>query len=285
MSRERNNDHKKNENTNLPRAKKSLGQHFLTDTRILDKIVDVGNIFKGDLVLEIGPGRGALTRALLARGARVLAIEKDEALVAFLRDEFATEIKTHELIVLSGDVLDSSEVLMLYLAENVRNPTTNTYKVVANIPYYITGKILRFLFSLEIHPAVIVLLVQEEVAARVAVQDGKKESILSLSIKAFGTPRYRGEVKAEAFSPPPKVDSAILSIENISRKFFDVITEEKFFKIIKQAFSQKRKTILNTLFADDKVRGTAILEKVGLSKVTRPEEISLEKWKELISLL
>jgi 16S rRNA (adenine1518-N6/adenine1519-N6)-dimethyltransferase len=265
---------------NDQKAKKSLGQHFLTDPNILEKIAGAGNVSEGDLVLEIGPGRGALTRSLLDRGARVIAIEKDEALIPTLHNEFKDHIESEKLTLLEGDVLDLKGALESLLSEHAG--IASHYKVVANIPYYITGKILRFLFGLALLPSIVVLLVQEEVARRATVPDGEKESILSLSIKAFGTPHYRGKVKAGSFSPPPKVDSAILSIENISRDYFDSFSEMEFFSVIKCAFSQKRKTLLNTLFSDDKETGRALLERVGLSSTTRPEELMLEEWKGLI---
>lgn len=256
-------------------AKKSLGQHFLTDKNILEKIVRAGEIASDDLVLEIGPGEGALTKSLLETGAKIIAIEKDDDLIPVLSKKFAKEIASGKFSLLHSDVLDTRE----FLEDFFQN---KNYKVVANIPYYITGKIVRFLFSLKTLPTVIVLLVQNEVAERAV---SEKESLLSLSIKAFGTPRYRGKVKAGSFSPPPKVDSAILSIENISREFFSDIKEEKFFEIIRAAFSQKRKTLLNTIFSEDKDRGREILARAELLSSVRPEEIHLDGWKKLLQFL
>jgi len=268
---------------NYPRAKKSLGQHFLTDTHILGKIVDAGNVSSKDVVLEIGPGRGALTRALLDSGARVVAVEKDEGLATLLREELKEYCEDARLVIIEGDILDMRTILQTeLLCVPTKEEGGATYKVVANIPYYITGKILRFLFSLDTLPASIVLLIQDEVARRITVQEGKKESILSLSIKAFGTPSYKGKIKAGSFSPAPKVDSAILSIDQISRDYFDTFTEIQFFDVIKKAFSQKRKTLQNTLFQDNKERGAQILKNFGLSATVRPEELTLEMWKKLI---
>lgn len=257
------------------RAKKSLGQHFLTDKNILEKIVRAGEITSDDLVLEIGPGEGALTKSLLETGAKIIAIEKDNELIPVLEERFAEEIVTGKFSLLHSDVLDSKE----FLEDLFQN---KNYKVVANIPYYITRKIVRFLFSLKTLPETIVLLVQNEVAERV-VSD--KESLLSLSVKAFGTPRYRGKVKAGSFSPPPKVDSAILSIENISRDFFSNISEEEFFETIRAAFSQKRKTLLSTIFSEDKNRGQEIIARAELLPTVRPEEIHLDTWKKLLQFL
>lgn len=261
------------------KAKKSLGQHFLNDPKILEKIVRAGNVEEHDVILEIGPGRGALTEAILQTGARVLVIEKDTELVPLLKETFADYTASGQLHIHEGDVLGSKETIETFMGDG-------KFKVVANIPYYITGKILRFLFSLDDLPSQVVLLVQEEVARRATVEDGKKESLLSLSIKAYGTPFYRGKVKAGSFSPPPKVDSAILSIENISRDFFTGrIDEGLFFKVIKQAFSQKRKTLLNTLFADNKEAGRNALKDLDLTEGVRPEQISLALWGSLIQSL
>lgn len=268
---------------NYPQAKKSLGQHFLTDTHILSKIVDAGHVSKDDTVLEIGPGRGALTRALLDTGARVIAVEKDENLAVLLQETFKEYSEKGQLIIIEGDILDMRVVLEAEFRRAQKMETkSGTYKVVANIPYYITGKILRFLFSLDTLPISIVLLIQDEVARRITVEEGKKESILSLSIKAFGTPSYKGKIKAGSFTPAPKVDSAILSIEDISRNYFDQYTENQFFSVIKKAFSQKRKTLQNTLFHDNKERGARILKNLDLSPTVRPEELMLETWKKLI---
>jgi 16S rRNA (adenine1518-N6/adenine1519-N6)-dimethyltransferase len=268
---------------NYPKAKKSLGQHFLTDKHILEKIVLAGGVSSGDVVLEVGPGRGDLTRVLLEKGARVIAVEVDSALAQMLLDEFSEHVDEKRLYVIEGDILESRTLLEATIQKVCKSNKTNSYKVIANIPYYITGKILRFLFSLELLPNIIVLLIQEEVARRATVVEGEKESLLSLSIKAFGEPHYRGRVKAGSFSPAPKVDSAILSIENITRDYFDLCTEEKFFAVIKKAFSHKRKTLLNTLFNNDKADGMRVLESINLPTTVRPEELTLNNWKELIT--
>lgn len=268
-------DNHKDKETEKVRTKKSLGQHFLSDPNILDKIVRAGRIERGDIVLEIGPGEGALTEALLRAGANIIAIEKDDRLIPILENKFSTEINTGNFLLIHGDVLETRPILEEKLKDQ-------NYKVVANIPYYITGKIVRFLFSLDTLPNTITLLVQDEVARR-ATSD--KESLLSLSIKAFGEPHYRGKVKAGSFSPPPKVDSAILTIENISSSFFSDLSEDLFFETVKKSFSQKRKTLLNTLFADNKELGVEILNGLNLTPTIRPEEIHIDEWKLLIQSL
>jgi 16S rRNA (adenine1518-N6/adenine1519-N6)-dimethyltransferase len=259
-------------------AKKALGQHFLTNAAILKKIVESGNVAAVDVVLEIGPGRGSLTQVLLESGATVIAIEKDVNLVVLLKEKFASAVKSDKLVIIEGDVLKQKYAV----EEAIRRFSGGKYKIISNIPYYITGSIVRLVFSFTALPTTVVLLVQDEVARRVAVPDGKKESILSLSVKAYGLPRRGVKVKAGSFSPAPKVDSAVLIVENVSRSFFSDITEDVFFRILKRAFSQKRKILLNTLFANDKEMGRSVLKEIGLSESVRPENIPLALWKQII---
>ncbi len=235
--------------------KKSLGQHFLHSAHHLEHIADAATIKKGEQVVEIGPGDGALTGELLARGARVLAIEKDRRLIPILKEKFAG--KNFE--VLEGDALEVEP-------ENIVH---GTYKVVGNIPYYITGALLKKFLSTKKQPSLLVFLMQKEVAERIARE--KKESVLSLSVKAYGVPRYAGKVPRGAFVPPPKVDSAILVVSDISRKnFSSAAHEKKFFELVKKAFGQKRKMLRATLKELGK-------EAVRLGE-RRAEDLSIEEW-------
>lgn len=248
-----------------------LGQHFLKSPSAIEKIVAAGAIVPGECVLEIGPGRGVLTRALLAAGARVIAIEKDSALVAELNKTFAKEIAEKTLVLIEGDIRAFDAHIL----------KANHYKLIANIPYYITGEIIRtFLESIH-QPERAVVLIQKEVAERIVARD-KKESILSLSVKAYGTPRMVATVKAGSFSPPPKVDSAILLIENISRDFFTGVSEEAFFTLMKAGFSQKRKqlaTNLASVLGLPREEIEHVFARVGLSHHVRAEDVSLQEWK------
>lgn len=247
------------------RAKKSLGQNFLRSKKALDAIVEAGDIENTDTILEIGPGEGVLTKRLLEKAGKVIAIEKDARLISGLQTQFAQEISERKLELIEADILN-------YLLQ-----VTN-YKLIANIPYYITGEIIRKFLESENQPEKIVLLLQKEVAQRIVARD-KKESILSLSVKVYGEPRYIATVKKESFSPKPKVDSAIVSISNISKTNFKNTTEEKFFSIVKAGFAQKRKKLINNL---RKVAPKEILEKVfqelNLDPNTRAEDISFELW-------
>jgi 16S rRNA (adenine1518-N6/adenine1519-N6)-dimethyltransferase len=264
--------------------KKSLGQHFLIAPNTIIKTVAAGNISKEDTVLEIGPGDGALTRELLLYAKKVIAVEKDWELVEKLKLTFAKEIENKTLELVHSDILKCDF--------NSLPLTDGNYKVIANIPFYITGILIRTLLTNDIQPNTIVLIVQKEIAERIARQKvikgngGSKESILSLSVKAYGTPKYIGTIKPGAFNPPPKVDSAILLIEDISRDFFADISEKAFFEAIKAGFSSKRKQVLNNLEKiKDKNDLVQIFEKLNINPKIRAEDISLEMWKMIVSFL
>jgi 16S rRNA (adenine1518-N6/adenine1519-N6)-dimethyltransferase len=220
----------------FPFAKKSLGQNFLTSTKALSDIISAADVQPGDEVLEVGPGRGVLTTELLKSGAHVTAIEKDTVLVGLLKEMFAKEIEKGQLEVIEGDILDF----------DFKKPS---YKLIANIPYYITGQIFRmFLESAVNQPISMTILVQKEVAERVVARD-KKESILSMSVKVYGTPRIVSVVKRGSFNPAPNVDSAILHISDISKTYFSShrIDEKTFFEVLKASFAHKRKIISKNL--------------------------------------
>ena len=248
--------------------KKSLGQHFLRSESALRKIVEAGHLSSTDTVLEIGPGEGVLTELLLKQAGKVIAIEKDDRLIPLLQQKFKSEIAEGALELIHADILNYELGIMNY---------GNSYKVVANIPYYITGAIIRKFLESDRQPAAMVLLIQKEVAKRIVAKDGK-ESLLSISVKAYGTPSYIETVKAGAFSPPPKVDSAIIAIENISKKFFTGIHEEQFFTFLKKGFAHPRKLLSSNLgVAPSKLSSCAVAEKA------RAENLSLEHWRCLVA--
>ncbi len=243
-------------------AKKSLGQHFLSAPSYLKKIVDAGKVTVGDVVLEVGPGKGTLTRELLSRGAKVVAVEKDDRLIPELQELFIEEIRTKKFTLVHGDILEQ-DLLDLGLK-------AGRYKVVANIPYYISGLLMRFFLTHKNQPSAMSLLVQKEVAERIA--RSRKESLLSLSVKAYGTPTFVAKVPAGAFSPPPKVDSAILAIENISQDHFeDTEHEKKFFELLHAGFAHKRKQLGKEL-------RPLLGEQVDAIASARAEDIPLETW-------
>ncbi|KKW37285.1 MAG: dimethyladenosine transferase [Candidatus Adlerbacteria bacterium GW2011_GWB1_54_7] len=244
--------------------KKSLGQHFLKNPYYLGLVADAAHIREGGTVLEIGPGEGTLTAVLLERGAKVVAIEKDSRLISPLRKRFAGQAFT----VIEGDALDFD----ISKCGNF-GISRGRYAAVGNIPYYITGALFKKFLTAPHQPSTLVFLIQKEVAERIA--RSKKESILSLSIKAYGTQKYIKTVPAGAFSPPPKVNSAILAVENISRKNFkDAAHEENFFMLIKKGFAQKRKFLKNNLG----LGYSSFLQKAVIDDKVRAEDVPLQKW-------
>ena len=262
------------------RAKKSLGQNFLKSKVALEQMIKAGDIADTDLIVEIGPGKGALTERLLSVAGRVIAFEKDSRLIEFLKEKFATEIAAEKLILIYEDALEiTPEKFKLHAPK---------YKVIANIPYYITGQFLRKFLETDHQPEKIVVMVQKEIAQRIMAKgkngrDDGAESLLSISVKAYGTPRLIAKVPKENFSPAPKVDSAILAIENISKKFFteNNILEEKFFELLHAGFAHKRKMLLGNLKAFFKKDFAKTFQSIGLSAKIRAENLSLEDWRNL----
>ncbi len=290
------------------RAKKSLGQNFLKSSLALTKIIEAGEISPDDIILEIGPGKGALTKKLLERvyppnsrggQGKVIAVEKDHELIEILKVKFEKEIKSGTLVLVHEDILK-------FDINNYKLKTIN-YKLIANIPYNITGAILKKFLTAEHQPERMVLLAQNEVAKRIVARDGK-ESILSISVKAYGTPKIIMKVPARYFSPAPKVDSAIIAITDISRKNFtsppaplqNTILErggmriggsegekleEKFFEILRAGFAHKRKKLssnLKKLVSCGSTTSARIL--AGLEN-KRAEELSLKDWIELAKMI
>ena len=262
------------------RAKKSLGQHLLKSERAISKIVEAGDLVPDDAVLEIGPGEGVLTEKLLAVGCKVIAVEKDDALFEFLKEKFYKEIKAGKLELVHDDILNFKLKI-------------EHYKLIANIPYNITGAILKKFLGAKNQPKTMALLVQKEVAKRIirrplggSASKWGKESILSISVKAYGTPRYVETVKAGSFVPMPKIDSAIIAIENISKQFFQGFREDDFFKTLKTGFKSKRKKLssnLSTIFGKNKIR--EVFQKLNLDDNLRAEDVGIETWGKLVSAL
>lgn len=256
------------------RKKKSLGQNFLKSKSAIRSVVRAGEIQEGDTILEIGPGKGVLTKALLETPADIIAVEKDDRLIPELNQTFEKEIESGRLKIIHGDFLSMS--ISEILGEK-------SYKVIANIPYYITGQLFRKLLEEERSPTRMVVLVQKEVAERIVARDGK-ESILSLSVKAYGVPKIIEKVSKKMFSPPPKVDSAILLISSISKNFFDAFSEETFFSWIHAGFAQKRKKLIRNLeTVETKENLEKIFTNLSLNTNARAEEVSLLTWKNILT--
>ncbi len=247
--------------------KKSLGQHFLRSQGALAAAVTAADIHAGDTVLEIGPGEGALTEHLLAANAKVVAVEKDHRLIPILQEKFSE----HDFTVHEVDALkvtpDSLHI-------------TGPYKVVGNIPYYITGALIKKFLTTPKQPSTLVFLVQKEVAERIA--RSKKESILSLSVKAYGQPKYIKTVPRGAFVPAPNVDSAILLVNSISRtNFTSTAHEQKFFDLLHAGFGSKRKLLVRNL---EKILGEHAHEAFIAAHIplnARAEDVELTQWLKL----
>ena len=253
-------------------AKKSLGQNFLKSQKALREIIDASSLSESDIVLEVGPGKGILTEKLLEKVKKVIAVEKDDDLIGFLTEKFKTFVDSGKLEIINADILD-------FKPENHFKDAS--YKIVANIPYYITGQFLRKFLSEAKAPNLMVLMLQKEVAKRIVGRE--EESILSISVKVFGNPKYISTVKAEYFSPKPKVDSAILLIDNISKDFFKEIDENKFFEAVKAGFLHKRKKLIRNLESVfEPIDLERTFEKCEINKNIRAEKISLEMWKKLL---
>jgi 16S rRNA (adenine1518-N6/adenine1519-N6)-dimethyltransferase len=262
-------------------TKKSLGQHFLNNSRVPALMADAGNVKKGDIVLEIGPGTGALTRELLSRGATVLALEADLRAIDVLRETFKAEIASKHLILIHGDARKFGETPELHRVTLCNSLTLSNLsgglKVVANIPYYLSGFLFRTLLESDVQPTDIVFLVQREVAERIARD--KKESLLSLSVKVYGDPHYIKTVARGNFTPPPKVDSAIIAIQSISKERLGDVPEDAFFELIHAGFASKRKQLLgnlSTLFPRETL--VHIFSTLGIRKDVRGEDLRLNEW-------
>lgn len=250
-------------------AKKSLGQNFLMHRQTAERIVGAARLPEGATVLEIGPGTGMLTKALLADGLKVIAVEADDTLAETLTETFAEEIRATRLNLVHADIRNFDTVTL-----------PADYHLVANIPYYITGEIIRTFLTAINKPKSMTLLVQKEVAERIARE--KKGSLLSLSVKAYGSPEYCFTVPRGAFKPAPNVDSAVLHIAHIHSPFASDREETRFFEVLRAGFAHKRKRLvgnLSELAPKDVIKG--VFESISLDMNARAEDVALETWKDL----
>ncbi len=253
----------------------TYGQNFLVDDIVLEDMVEAAGVAVGDNVLEIGPGTGVLTERLLAAGANVLSVEKDPKFLPVLhriskgfRDHFRYEV---------ADALSFDYVAAL------KERGWLPYKVVANIPYYVTGKLLPMFLTARVRPESVTVLVQEEVARSAAAGAGDT-SLLSLSVQIYGVPRLVRRVPAESFYPKPKVNSAVLHVDVYREPLTSPDEEQTLFRIARACFSGKRKQIHNTLKSNldySPERVELLLATVGVERSARPQSLSLEQWLKL----
>jgi 16S rRNA (adenine1518-N6/adenine1519-N6)-dimethyltransferase len=247
------------------KPKKSLGQNFLNNQKAIFEIISAGEIKKGENILEIGPGKGALTEKILEAGGKVLAIEKDRELISFLTEKFEKKIKSKQITILEGDILEIDLEKIYKKGEK--------YKIIANIPYYITGAIIEKFLSIDKKPEKMVLLVQKEVAERIIAKN-HKESILSLATKLYGDVKMVYKVSAGSFFPKPKVDSAVISIDLYKEKL-DKKLEKQYLEIIKKSFAHKRKIMLNNLKNEIKnIAWEDIFNKLKINEKVRAEDLN-----------
>lgn len=251
--------------------KKSLGQNFLLDQAALRKITEAAEIPAGGEVLEIGPGLGSLTRYLARAAGRVVAVELDDKLIPILQEVLRD---TPGVEIIHGDILQQDPARLM------GNPG---YRVVANIPYYITSAVIRHLLEARIQPACMVLTMQKEVAERICATPGEM-SLLALSVQVYGEAKVVARIPAGAFFPPPAVDSLVLRVDILPTPRIPVGQLGVFFQLIKAGFSQKRKTLRNSLSGGLGSKPQAVEEKLkaaGIDPQRRAETLSIEEWKDL----
>jgi len=252
------------------RPSKALGQNFLTDKKIIEKIVNQADLKNNEVVLEIGPGTGNLTKALAEKAGSVIAVEKDARLVEILTRELANY---NNVAVIEGDILRLISNFQFPIFKQVSSSkfqTSRKYKIVADLPYYLTAPVIRKFLESENPPELMVLLVQKEVAERICVKPPEM-NLLAVSVQFYSQPKIVGYVSKKFFWPRPKVDGAVLRITprvNTNRKLIDT---NLFFKIVRAGFSQPRKQIINNLTNRLTIRsfpGLAVkpLDKVKLDK-------------------
>lgn len=257
------------------RFSKSLGQNFLIDENILQKIVKGADISPHDRVLEIGPGVGTLTSAIAQQGAEVVAVELDRALLPILKE---TLEEYPNAKVIHGDILKLN--LNQLLQDNFKDVS---FKVVANLPYYITTPIIMRFLEEELPYSSITVMIQKEVAQRMAAQpDSKEYGALSVAVQFYTEPRIIGKAPAGVFMPQPKVDSMIITLEKRSKPAVDVKSSALFFQVVKAVFAQRRKTLLNTLndaeISDmSKPELSSMLSSLNINPQRRGETLSLEE--------
>jgi 16S rRNA (adenine1518-N6/adenine1519-N6)-dimethyltransferase len=249
-------------------AKKSLGQHWLKDSQKLNHICDIALVHEHDTILEVGPGKGTLTQELLNRGAQVIAVELDRNLHRFLSANFDSP----RLVLVNEDIMKFDLRKM-----------PSSYKVVANIPYYLTSHLIRILTESTNPPKSVTLLIQKEVAERIVASPGDM-SILSVSAQFYYDVELGEVVPSQLFSPPPKVDSQVVHMLRKPSGAHPKVDTALLFRVVKAGFAGRRKTLLNSLSAGlhiDKAKARQILEASGTAPGTRSQELSIDQWVKL----
>lgn len=258
------------------RARKGLAQHFLVDRGVMLRVVEAAELSADDWVVEVGPGLGLMTRELAERAGTVIAVELDEHLAAALAELMR---ERSNISIINRDILKVDP-------EQLLGPVKE-YKVVANLPYYITAAVLRHFLERERRPRLMVTMVQKEVARNIVAGPGGM-SLLSLSVQLYGRPRVVTSVSSRSFYPAPKVDSAIVAIHVHPRPWLSPSQAEAFFRVARAGFSQKRKLVENSLSASlnlPRPQVEAALIQAGIEARRRAQSLSLEEWLRLYPLL
>ena len=261
------------------RARKGLGQHFLIDDGVLEAILDAAALTPEDTVIEVGPGLGVLTGELAKRAGWVIAIELDNQLAALLRKKLAP---FENVVIINEDVLGTDPKALLQIPSPHFPPSLGHYKVVANLPYYITAPVLRHFLEATVKPEMMLVMVQKEVAQAIAAKEGQR-SVLSISVQYYGRPSIVRMVPAAAFYPAPEVDSAILRID-VFPKPAVAVDEKSFFELVRAGFTAARKQAANSLAQGlhlPRAEAAAMLEKAGIAPQRRAETFTLEEWARL----
>ena len=262
-------------------ARKKLGQHFLIDRGVLQIILDAAALTPADVVIEVGPGLGVLTRELAKRAGRVIAVELDDRLAAALKEEFSS---LHNVNVFNGDILKLEPLDLLHEAGLIVEPDSlNSYKVVANLPYYITAPVLRHFLESAVKPQTMVVMVQKEVAETIAARSGRM-SLLSVSVQFYGEPVIVDYVPAASFYPAPEVDSAVLRIDVYPEPGVAVSDKDGFFRLVRAGFSATRKQLVNSLaqgLGSSREEALTLLTEAGIESRRRAETLSLDEWARL----
>jgi 16S rRNA (adenine1518-N6/adenine1519-N6)-dimethyltransferase len=261
------------------RAKKGLGQHFLVDEQVLETILDTAELSPNDTVIEVGPGLGLMTAELAKRAGWVIAIELDNRLAEILHET----IQRENVVILNEDVLGTDPAKLFQGSVPDIPPQLKSYKVVANLPYYITSPVLRHFLEAPVKPQTMVVMVQKEVAEVICAQAGQR-SVLSIAIQFYGKPSIVAKVPAASFFPAPEVDSAVVKIEVYQKPPVAVDNEEGFFRLVRAGFKAARKQAANSLTQGlglPKEEVQQLLAKADIDPQRRAETFTLEEWAEL----
>jgi 16S rRNA (adenine1518-N6/adenine1519-N6)-dimethyltransferase len=287
-------DSRRRGNDTNHQTKKSLGQHWLFDETSLEAMLSAGEVVGSDTVLEVGPGLGTLTKKLCGKAKQVIAVELDDRLAANLHQNIhirhpeRNEVKSKDLSAVTPQVLrqaqddnfDNLEVINESILDFDTSTLPKNYKVIANIPYYLTSNLIRRMLESPNPPSVMVLLIQKEVAERIVASPGNM-SILSVATQFYAEVELREVVPAELFTPPPKVDSQIIQIKLRDKPLFPDVETKEFFKLIRAGFSEKRKKLRSSLSGGlniSKTEADGLLKKAGISSGARAQELDLSGW-------